>query len=41
MLMKGMTPSRAGVDEMVHSSGSVLLLLDSRRWMQCLLVWLR
>lgn len=39
MLMKRMTPSRAGVDEVVHDSGSVLLL-DSRQRRQRLLGWL-
>lgn len=35
MLMKCMTPSRAGVDEMVHGSGSVLLLDRSGRCSAC------
>lgn len=39
MLMKRMTPSRAGVDEVVHDSGSALLL-DSRQRRQRLLGWL-
>lgn len=39
MLKKRMTPSRAGVDEVVHDSGSALLL-DSRQRRQRLLGWL-